>query len=96
MERELIVKWIIKEDKTPEVLTLLAEVAAKSQAEPGNLLYAAYQSETSPNEIILHERYASEAALEAHKNSGHYQAIVAGKIIPNLITRELVFVKKIL
>lgn len=95
MEKELIVRWIVKEDKTPQVLQLLQQAAEESRKEPGNLLYNIYQGEANPNEIILHERYRDEAAFEAHKNAAHYQNIVAGKIIPNLITRELIFVKKI-
>lgn len=95
MEKELIVKWKIKETETAGVLSLLAELADQTKKEKGNLAYAIYQSEKDPNEVILHERYADEEALEAHKNSNHYQEIVAGKIIPHLEVREVLFVKQL-
>jgi len=95
MEKELIVKWKIKETETANVLELLAELADQTKKEKGNLAYAIYQSEKDPNEVILHERYADEEALEAHKNSDHYQTIVAGKIIPHLEVREILFVKQL-
>jgi len=93
MERELIVKWRIKETETASVLKLLPELVEKTKKEKGNLAYAIYQSEKDPNEIILHERYVNEEALDAHKNAAHYQTIVAGKIIPHLEVREVLFVK---
>jgi quinol monooxygenase YgiN len=95
MEKELIVKWKISESKTSEILTLLPELAEKTRKEKGNLLYAVYQSEGNANELILHERYVDEAAVEAHKSSEHYQTIVVGKIIPHLETREVSLVKKL-
>jgi len=95
MEKELIVKWKIKETETANVLELLPELADQTKKEKGNLAYAIYQSEKDPNEVILHERYADEEALEAHKNSDHYQTIVAGKIIPHLEVREILFVKQL-
>ena len=95
MQRELIVKWKIKETATAAVLQLLPELAEKTKKEPGNISYAIYQSESDPNEIILHEQYLDEQALDFHKNSAHYQAIVAGKIIPQLELREVAFVKQL-
>lgn len=96
MEKELIVKWRIKESETNRILKLLPELAAKSQSEEGNLSYAIYQSESNPNDLILHERYADAEAAEAHKSSEHYQTIVAGEILPHLEVREVTVVKKLL
>lgn len=96
MQKELIVKWKIKETETAGVLNLLSELAAETKKEKGNLYYAIYQSETDANELILHECYADEEALDAHKNSVHYQTIVSGKIIPHLEVREVTFVKQLI
>jgi len=95
MEKELIVKWKIRETETAGILKLLPVLAEGTKSEIGNILYAIYQSETNPNEIILHERYADEAAVEAHKNSVHYQTIVVDKIMPHLETREVFIVNKL-
>ncbi|WP_343605247.1 putative quinol monooxygenase [Fluviicola sp.] len=95
MEKTLIVKWKIREDKLADVLKFLPELAAQTQQEPGNKLYAVYQSEQNPGELILHETYADELAVEAHRNSEHYQRIVVNEIIPHLETREIVWVKQL-
>ncbi|TRW26635.1 antibiotic biosynthesis monooxygenase [Flavobacterium zepuense] len=95
MEKELIVKWKIRKDKTSEILILLPALAEATKKETGNLLYAVYQSESDPNELILHERYADEAAAEAHKASNHYRDIVVGKIIPHLESREVTIIRQL-
>ncbi|KGO91839.1 putative quinol monooxygenase [Flavobacterium subsaxonicum] len=95
MEKEVIVKWTIKETETAEILKLLPALAEATKKEPGNVYYAIYQSETNPHELILHERYTDAQAQEDHKNSAHYQAIVAGKIIPHLEAREVYVVKQL-
>lgn len=96
MERELIVKWKIKESETVRILELLPTLAEKTKEEKGNLFYAIYQSENDPNELLLQERYADVEAVEAHKNSEHYQKIVVDEIIPHLEIREVTIVKRLL
>jgi quinol monooxygenase YgiN len=95
MEKEVIVKWTIGEGHVTEVLALLPELAEKTRDETGNILYSVYQSDTNPNELILHERYTDAAAQHYHRDSEHYQTIVAGKIIPLLEAREVITVKKL-
>jgi autoinducer 2-degrading protein len=96
MERELIVKWKIRESETARILTLLPELAEKTKNEEGNLSYIIYQSENNPNELILHERYTDQDAVEAHKASEHYQRIVVNEVVPHLEIREVVIVKRLL
>jgi len=95
MEKELIVKWRIKETETTEILKYLPTLAEKTKNENGNTYYTIYQSESNPNELILHERYKDEEALQAHKDSEHYQEIVVNKIIPYLENREVFVVNKL-
>jgi quinol monooxygenase YgiN len=95
MEKEIIVKWKIRDSERARILALLPALAEKTRAEEGNVLYAVYQSESDLNVIILHERYKDEAAADAHKQSEHYQTIVAGEIIPCLETRDVTVVKKL-
>jgi quinol monooxygenase YgiN len=95
MEKELIVKWKIKASHTEAIIKLLPELAEETKKEKGNLLYTVYQSKSDPNELILHERYTDEEALEAHKNSPHYQSVVIGQVIPHLEVREVTFVNKL-
>ncbi|TDO19521.1 putative quinol monooxygenase [Pedobacter duraquae] len=95
MEKELIVKWKIKETETAGILALLDELVTKTRNEAGNIFYHIYQSADNANELILHERYVDSDAVAAHKNSEHYQQTVVEKIIPQLEIRELTFVNKL-
>ncbi|WP_343632903.1 putative quinol monooxygenase [Fluviicola sp.] len=95
MEKELIVKWKIRETETGRILELLPVLAEQTCKEPGNISYTIYQSENNPNELILHEKYVDQSAVDLHKNSEHYQNIVVKEIIPHLEIREVVIVKKL-
>lgn len=95
MEKELIVKWKIKESETPRILTLLEELVEKTRNEAGNISYNIYQSTDNENELILHERYVDKDALEAHKNAEHYQHTVIEQIVPYLEIREINILKKL-
>jgi autoinducer 2-degrading protein len=95
MEKELIVKWKIKETETQRILGLLPQLAEKTRNEKGNLAYNIFQLVDDANVVILHERYTDADAVEAHKASAHYQEIVAGLIIPHLEVRELLSVVKL-
>lgn len=51
-----------------------ALVAAVRANEKGNLLYALFKAE-EPNTYIFMERYADQAAVEAHRNSEHFKTL---------------------
>lgn len=95
MEKELIVKWKIKETETQRILELLPQLVEKTRGEKGNLSYNIYQAVDDANVFILHERYVDAEAVEAHKASVHYQETVAGQIIPYLEIREVASLKKL-
>jgi len=59
------------------------ELAEKTRSEPGNLLYAVYQSASDPQDIIIHEQYADDAAVDAHRPWEHYHRIVRALLKPN-------------
>ncbi|KQV78653.1 hypothetical protein ASD15_21515 [Massilia sp. Root351] len=58
-------------------------------AEPGCLGYEVYRGVEAPGSLLLIERYRDEAALEAHKQSGHYHALVVGPVLPLLEARRV-------
>lgn len=82
-------KWQVTAGEIDTVLACLPELAEKSKAEAGNLYYKAYQDNADPNIVVLNEAYVNEEALNAHRNSPHYQNIVVAKIIPLLKGREV-------
>jgi autoinducer 2-degrading protein len=96
MEKELIVRWTIRESETSRILDLLPQLAADTKNEKGNLAYSIYQATDNANVLILHERYADQEALEFHKNSTHYKEVVVAQIIPYLENREVQLLTKLL
>ena len=87
--------WRVKQGQLAAVLTSLAELMVKSTAEEGNLLYQIHQSNTDANTLILFEGYQDESALAEHRNSEHFQALVIGKIVPLLESREIVITTRL-
>jgi autoinducer 2-degrading protein len=95
MEKELVVKWKIKETEIERILGLLPDLVEKTRNEKGNLLYTIYQSVDDAGVLILHEKYTDAEAVELHKASAHYQGTVAEQIIPHLELREVSILKKL-
>lgn len=95
MEKELIVKWKIRETEIERILALLPKLVEKTRNEEGNLFYNIYQSADDANHLILHERYVDANAVEVHKASTHYQETVVAQIIPHLELREVISLKKL-
>lgn len=88
-------KWQVKEGLLDEVFYLLNEMAQKSREEKGNIFYRVHQSISDPNTIMIFEGYADEEALQAHKDSVHYQTLVAERIIPKLEKREVIITNEL-
>jgi quinol monooxygenase YgiN len=82
-------KWRVKPKHLETVKNLLAELAVLSTAEPGNLVYKAYQSKSEEDILILFEGYRDESALFEHRSSEHYQNLVLDRVIPLLEEREI-------
>ncbi len=85
----VIARWTIAEASLAEVLALLPDLQRESLQEPGCLGYEILQSAKAPNTLVLIERYRDEQAVQAHRESPHYRAIVAGRIVPLLVERQV-------
>jgi quinol monooxygenase YgiN len=55
----------------------LRELAQLSRREPGNLRYDLFTRDAETAAFDLFELYVDEAAVEAHRQSAHYQAFRA-------------------
>ncbi len=82
--------WKVKEGHIKTVLNLLKTLCEKSVKESGNLFYKIHQNNSDLNTIVLFEGYTDESAVTEHRNSGHYQDLIVGKINPLLETREVI------
>jgi len=63
------------EAKCREYMEILQE---HSRKEPGCLMYIGHQSIEDPRKFLFYEQYKDEAALQAHRDSSHFQQYVIG------------------
>jgi quinol monooxygenase YgiN len=56
--------------------------------EPGCTLYRAARAQDNPDNFLLYEEYADEAALLAHRETPHFKEIIERVIVPLLEKRE--------
>ncbi|HEY1148169.1 MAG TPA: putative quinol monooxygenase [Pseudoduganella sp.] len=85
----VVAHWHPVANAFDEVLAIVAELRARSLSEPGCLGYEVYRSEQDPQVLLLLERYRDEAAIEAHRQSEHYQSLVPGRALPLLAERRV-------
>lgn len=85
----LIVSWTVKSGYLKEVLSLLQTLIPLSRAEAGNIVYQVFQDSEDTHTLFLYEVYAGKEALQAHRQTDHYQQIVLKQIVPLLETRRV-------
>ena len=69
----LAVTWVANPGKEAEVAKIFRELEAASRQEPGCLLYIVHRHRTDPARFFIYEQYRDNAALEAHRQSPHFQ-----------------------
>lgn len=90
-----VAQWKVRAGNLGGVLQALRELAQSSRTEEGNILYEAHHAVDDNHVIILYEGYRSQAALQAHRESEHFQQLVLGIIVPLLEHREVVPLAKL-
>lgn len=66
----------IRDGKEEEALAKVSALAEAVQAnEPGTLAYVVHRNQEDPSEIVFFERYADDAAREAHGQTAHMGAM---------------------
>ena len=69
------------------VRTLLTEAMRKSRQEPGCERFDVYHSQADPCRFTLVEHWASQEALDAHRQAEAYTTIYKPRVMP-LVDRE--------
>ena len=88
----IVARMTAKDGEFENMRALALELsAAVAVSEPANHLYAICEG-SGPNTLILIERYADEASIEAHRNSDHLRNI-GRKIRETLAFRHEVLFK---
>jgi len=85
----VVARWRVRQGHLDDVLAHVAELRAASLDEPGCLAYAVFRSVEAADEVLLVERYRDAAAVEAHRQSPHYGALVVERILPLLADRRV-------
>jgi quinol monooxygenase YgiN len=87
----LAVTWMANPGHENEVAEIFTKLQTASRKEPGCLMYIVHRHKTDPRHFFIYEQYRDEAALEAHRNSTHFQeyAIAALKNIGERVQGDL-------
>lgn len=72
----LIAKNTLQEGKQAEFIRIAGMLAKETRKETGCLSYELVQEEADDTVFYFVEKYQDEAALEAHRASGHFQTYV--------------------
>ncbi len=69
----LAVTWLANAGKEKDVSEIFAKLQAASRQEPGCLMYTVHRHKTDPRRFFIYEQYRDETALQAHRDSPHFQ-----------------------
>jgi quinol monooxygenase YgiN len=84
--------WRAKAGCEDRVAAVVDELARASRAEPGCVQFRPNRSSDDSARFLLYEEYEDDAAFEAHRASEHFNRLVLGEAVPNLLAdRELGF-----
>ena len=76
----LAVTWMSKAGHENEVVDIFRKVQTASRQEPGCLMYMVHRHKTDAQRFFIYEQYRDDAALEAHRNSPHFQEYVVKQL----------------
>jgi quinol monooxygenase YgiN len=87
MEFVVIAHYRVRAGDEDKVEAALREMVVPTRAEPGNLDYQVFRDPADPALFVLFEKYADEAAFDAHRASEHFATWLAGQVLPALENR---------
>ena len=87
----LIAKSTLLEGKQQEFVKVAEKLVKATREEPGCVYYDLVQDASDEKVFYFVEKYKDEAAVEAHKNSKHFQTYVpmmnAFRVKPSEVTK---------
>lgn len=81
------VTYVIKAGHEDEAVTLFAGLTGPTRAEPGCRMYQAHRSVTDARRFFLYEQYDDQAALDAHRESPHFERYAKNGLFPIIESR---------
>jgi (4S)-4-hydroxy-5-phosphonooxypentane-2,3-dione isomerase len=87
----LKVDMFVRPGTEAQCLEYIRILQEHSRKEPGCLMYIGHQSIENPRKFLFYEQYKDEAALQAHRDSPHFNRYVIGGLdtIMEQRTRDL-------
>ena len=87
----LAVTWMANPGKEAEVAEIFRKLEESSRLEPGCLMYIVHRHRDDSRRFFIYEQYRDDAALEAHRQSPHFQtyAVIALNGIGERLDGEL-------
>jgi len=72
----LAVTYLVLPNREDEAVALFQKLTRATRGEKGCRLYQAHRSLSEPRRFFLYEVYDDEAALQAHRQSLHFDELV--------------------
>ncbi len=72
----LAVTYLVLPNREAEAVQLFQKLTRATRAEPGCRMYQAHRSLAEPRRFFLYEVYDNQAALDAHRQSLHFDELV--------------------
>ena len=79
----IIARFRAKAGQESRLRQELQRLLAPTRAEAGCINYDLHQSQSDPALFVFYENWASQAALDAHSQTPHLQALL--KLVPDLV-----------
>jgi quinol monooxygenase YgiN len=76
----LAVTWIAKPSQEANVSDIFLRLQAESRRDPGCRMFVVHQHTSEPRRFFVYEQYDDEAALQAHRDSTHFQEYVVKRL----------------
>lgn len=72
----VVARCVVKKEEIQNFKDYTVELIAESRKEIGNISYALYQDNSNPQILTFIEEWQDEAALEEHRLTKHFVAIL--------------------
>ena len=69
----LAVTWIANPGQEEKVAGIFSKLQTASRQEPGCMMYIVHRHRDDPRHFFIYEQYRDDAALQAHRESAHFQ-----------------------
>src|SRR5215472_13562273 len=74
----LAVTWMANPGKEEEVAGAFRKLESAARQESGCLMFIVHRHRTDSRRFFVYEQYRDDAALDAHRQTQHYQEYVVG------------------